>query len=88
MYPLAAHVRQDKLYKRWGKAARPWLPGGGLQEQPSNHLTVLRLNERGIERIRKRQAIETCQVSAVKMSESEPSMKHRNKQIVTKTSVC
>ena len=49
---------------------------------------MLRPNGCGIERLRKKQAIETCQVRVVKMSESEPSMKHRNKQIVTKTSVC
>jgi len=31
-------------------STEPWLPGGGLQEQPSNHLTVLRRQRPGAER--------------------------------------
>ncbi len=41
----------SKALQEMGKGStEPWLPEGGLQEQPSNHLTVLRLQRPGAER--------------------------------------
>ena len=41
----------SKALQEMGKGStEPWLPGGGLQEQPSNHLTVLRRQRPGAER--------------------------------------
>ena len=41
----------SKALQEMGKDSNePWLPGGGLQEQPSNHLTVLRRQRPGAER--------------------------------------
>ncbi len=41
----------SKALQEMGKGStEPWLPEGGLQEQPSNHLTVLRRQRPGAER--------------------------------------
>ena len=55
------YYEHTPFWRRWGVPSKalqemgkgsnePWLPEGGLQEQPSNYLTVLRRQRPGTER--------------------------------------